>query len=77
MADAPPPPKTNDGKLQQLLGLAKERLQAQQAALTSRDATIKQLREDLERERKREKTFGVTSSEGEPARAPAPCICPR
>ena len=69
MADPPPPPKTTDGKLQQLLGLAKERLQAQQAALTSRDATIKQLREDLERERKREKTFGVTSSEGEPARA--------
>ena len=51
MADAPPNPPRNgaDGKLQQLLGLAKERLQAQQAALTGRDATIQQLREDLDK----------------------------
>lgn len=70
MADAPPNPPRNgaDGKLQQLLGLAKERLQAQQAALTGRDATIQQLREDLDKEKKREKTFGVTA-QGEPSQA--------
>ncbi|KAJ8609475.1 hypothetical protein CTAYLR_005466 [Chrysophaeum taylorii] len=71
-AAAPPKPRADGGKMQQLLALARERLREQQNELAAREATIAELREALEASSKAPSAAQTTTDVSE---APRRALC--